>query len=149
MSTKSTAVAKSENNIVVFQTYNPSEVDSIPNLNEFQPEPMNLACLYWSPEHKDESKLVFFLYIKDDLVPSQENPDETVLLETAFFVEQLADGTTTQIKNASKRLVGTMKEYNVQSWTPFQITYKGKVKNKNNQYKSDFWEVKPLSPKKA
>ena len=120
--------------------------NEIPDLSKLDVSPINVMSDYWTPENKGESKLLFFIEIKDSVYRDEES-GEQVDLPCAFFMEQGGDGALKPIRNGSKRLVGLLESANIPAWTPFKIVYQGKRKNKNNSYLSDAWAVYPLVDK--
>jgi hypothetical protein len=122
-------------------------IDDIDELDKAEAAPIELSSSYWTPKLPGEQRKVIFDRIDVSLVPSAFNADETIELECAFFIVK-ENGAVKQICNGSKRLVGTLQSYNIQKGTALQITYEGKVKNKNNNFSSDSWSVVPLIIKK-
>ena len=122
-------------------------VDNIDALDEAEEAPIELSSEYWTPKLPGEVRRVIFDRIDISLVPSVSNPDDMIELECAYFMVK-ENGSVKQICNGSKRLVGTLQSFRIQHGTPLQITYEGKVKNKNNNFSSDSWSVVPLIPKK-
>ncbi|QJB39750.1 hypothetical protein HF324_18550 [Chitinophaga oryzae] len=114
-----------------------------PDLVTARAMPFDLMADYWTPEEEGEEKRIVFYCLKTR--PVQDMNDTTIIMDLlcAFFWEKTAGGIRS-ISNGSKRLVGALKENNVQSGTPLLVTYLGKKKNKNNNYQSDLWSVKPL-----
>ena len=101
---------------------------------------------YCSPEEIGESKLVFFDTLTADTVVNPETGEEKIL-PTVNMYEQLEDGELSRISNSSARLVGVFERMSYIQGTPLKITFEGKVKNKNNSYRSDSWSVNRLYPK--
>lgn len=121
-------------------------VDNIDALDDAEAAPIELSSSYWSPSLPGESRRVIFDRIDVSIVPSI-NDGEPIELECAFFLVK-ENGSVKQIANGSKRLVGTLQSFRIERGTPLQITFEGKVKNKNNNFSSDSWSVVPLIPKK-
>lgn len=122
-------------------------IDNIDDLDDAEEAPIELSSEYWTPKLPGEQRRVIFDRIETKNVPSVNNPDELIELECAFFLVK-EDGSVKQIYNGGRRLVNTLISFNIQHGTPLQITYEGKVKNKNNNFSSDSWAVVPLIPKK-
>ena len=118
---------------------------NLPNINSELAKalPIDLMSDYWTPEEVGEQKRVFFSKIGMRKVLDQET-GELIDLESAFFIEQKESGELSQVSNGSKRLVGAISAAEIQTGTPLLITYKGKKRNKSNQYSSDNWSVKPI-----
>lgn len=131
------------NEAFVLKTADLNNVETLPNLAEAKELAFDLMSSYWTPEAAGESKLCFFLKIDTRDVLDQSS-GEIISLECAFFLEQKADGERSQISNGSKRLVGAILAAGIQPGTPLKITYKGKKRNRTNQFMSDDWSVKPL-----
>lgn len=101
---------------------------------------LNLAATYWSPEQPGETKRLYFIDIKI-LTNVNENTGETKELNTLVMVDP---ETREIIHQSSARLVGIFQRENPIPYQPFEIVYKGKVKNSTNAYMSDAWEVYKL-----
>lgn len=122
----------------------PVDLENISALHTAEAAPFDLMTDYWSPENKGESRRVLF-----DRIQTIQGVDpqsgEVIDLECAFFFyQEHADGPIKQIRNGSKRLVGTIQSYNLQRLTPLLIKYQGKIRNKNNPNLSDNWSITPL-----
>lgn len=122
----------------------PLELENISALHTAEAAPFDLMTDYWSPENKGESRRVLF-----DRIQTIQGVDpqsgEVIDLECAFFFyQENPDGPIKQIRNGSKRLVGTIQSYNLQRLTPLLIKYMGKIRNKNNPNLSDNWSITPL-----
>jgi len=109
-----------------------------------EPTGLDLAMEYWTPEVPGESKRVYFLGFSD--VKRQEESGEERELKVAIFAENRG-GEYSMIQNGSSRLIGIIGDNAIAKKTPLEITYKGKKKNKTNQYSSDDWAVKLLKVK--
>ena len=121
---------------------------NLPSLADATALPISLNFSYWTPDEKGgETKRVYFLEVRAEKVQSI-NSQETIDLECAIFIEQLADGSIQQIGNGSKRLVGPLMNAVdnglVKQGTPLEIKHLGKKKNKSNSFFSDDWSIKPL-----
>jgi hypothetical protein len=117
------------------------------NLDTAEVIDVDLASDYWTPQNPLESKKLIFMGIQNRLVEDISNPAQTRELPTAFFVEKVVQGdkeTLRRVCNASKKLLGVIRDCNIQASTPVLVTYLGKVKNKTNQFSSDSWSVKPI-----
>lgn len=117
--------------------------DNLPDLGKAGVFPVDLMSDYWTPEQVGESKRVYFDKISTRQVKDQQT-EEILELECAFFLEQTEEGVQT-ISNGSKRLVGALENFQIERGTPLQITYKGKKRNRTNQYQSDNWSIKILT----
>ena len=132
-----------QNTDQLIKTVKINNLENLPVLADLTELTFDLMPNYWTPETPGETKLVFLLKIgMRDVI--DQNTGEVLELECAHFIEQLADMSTVQISNASKRLVGALQSNNILPGTPLKITYKGKKKNKTNQFSSDNWSIKPL-----
>lgn len=107
---------------------------------------LDLSSEYWSPLNSGEAKRLLFVKIDHTQVQDINDPNLILNLPCAFFLEKDKTGIK-QIRNGSKRLVAALE--NVPSGMPLLITYKGKIQNKNNAFKSDNWSVKPIMIKLA
>lgn len=120
----------------------------LPPLSEATELPLDLCGNYWTPETEGESKRLFFVKIEPQKVLSADGSGMPIDLDCAFFLEQKEDGTVQTITNGSRRLVGILEQFVqsgfIKSGTPLKITYKGKKKNKTNNFTSDNWSVIPL-----
>lgn len=114
----------------------------LPDLSTAEVMPFDLMADYWTPEKPMESKRVIFQKIDTRMVLDQQT-QELIELECAFFIESSSDGAKT-VSNGSKRLVGSLQASGVQPGNPLLITYLGKKSNRTNSFKSDNWSVKPL-----
>ena len=121
-------------------------LDDIPNLNDFVVDSADLSSEYWTPEQGEIRRLVFW-GIELRQVPKHDNPNESVELDTAIFIEPDVDGNYSTVQNASKRLVAAFQNSSVEKGTPVQITYLGKKRNRTNQHLSDHWSVVTLRAK--
>lgn len=133
---------KSEQNGMTTQVVDITK-GNLPDLNQAQEFPVDLMSDYWTPENPGETKRVYFDKIANRDVLDQES-GEVIQLECAYFLEQTEDGVKT-ISNGSKRLVGALENYDIQRGTPLQITYRGKKRNRTNQFQSDNWSIKILT----
>lgn len=123
------------------------EGQQLPNLHtDAEPVQVDLVSDYWSPESEGESKRVFFIKIDESDARDQQT-NQPITLDCAFFLEQKPDGSTAQIRNGSKRLVGAIEKNNIIPGTALEIRYMGKKKNKTNGNISDHWSIRPLQPK--
>lgn len=82
----------------------------------------------------------YFDKLETTMAPDITTGEPTELLHAFFFIEE--NGQVKRIRNASKRLVGALG--NVPRGMPLEITYLGKVRNKNNSFMSDNWRIIPL-----
>ena len=127
------------NNGMEIKTVNMSELSSV-NLDSASVMPIDLMADYWTPENVGEAKRCIFTKVENVSTIDQQS-GEMIELECAFFVTPV-DGKLQSIRNGSKKLVSAVQ--NLPANTPLLITYKGKVKNKSNGFKSDNWSVQPL-----
>ena len=132
-------IAKTENNGLQIKTVNVNELSTI-NLESAAVMPVDLMSDYWTPETVGESKRVVFTKVEPVSTIDQQS-GEVIELECAFFITPV-DGKLQSIRNGSKKLVSAVQ--NLPANTPLLITYKGKVKNKSNGFKSDDWSIQPL-----
>lgn len=121
---------------------------NLPDLSAAKEVPADLTSEYWTPEKEGEFKLVFFQELKDSTCLDQETGEE-IQLPCAFMIEQKEDRSLQTVRNGSKRLVGaldeSLKSGAIERGTPLKITFLGAQKNKNNNFKSDRWSIRPLS----
>lgn len=115
----------------------------LPDLDEADVVPLDLASSYWTPQQPGEFKRVYFDDIK--VMQVQDNNDKEVVfdLPCAFFFEK-TKGEVKTYCNGSKRLVAIMERNHIERGTPILITYLGKKRNSTNSFMSDDWSVKPL-----
>ncbi len=113
----------------------------MPDLDGAQVLPLDLSSEYWTPLNVGEAKRLIFVKIEDTQVQDINDASVVLNLPCAFFLEKSSDGVK-QIRNGSKRLIAALE--NLTPGTPLQITYRGKIGNKTNAFKSDNWSVKPL-----
>ena len=125
--------------------FNPQSLKTI-ELGALEVSKVSDNSTYWSPETIGEFKLVFFDSLSTDTVVNQETGEEK-LLPSVNMWEQKEDCELSRISNSSARLVGVFERMRYPQGTPLKITFEGKVKNKNNSYKSDSWSVNRLYPK--
>lgn len=118
-------------------------ITKLPDLSKATEVPLDLMSDYWTPEHAGEFKNVFFHQINISKVIDQQTND-LIDLECAYFLEQDAKGEVKSVRNGSKRLVGALMAANVLSGTALKITFMGKKKNRTNSFQSDSWSIKPL-----
>lgn len=114
-----------------------TDITKASTLENANPIGLNLAATYWTPLNVGETKKLYFIEIKIISSPNEET-GEAKELPTAVFVDP---ATKEVLHQSSSRLVAIFQREKVQPLTPFQITYRGKVKNSTNQYSSDSWEV--------
>lgn len=118
-----------------------TDIAQITDLSTYKPIGLNLSATYWSPANVGDTKRLLFMEIKSIQHPNEETAEAKEQL-TAVFVDP---STKEVIHQKSAILVGIMQRENPKPLTPFQITYRGKVKNSTNQFSSDAWEVYYLS----
>lgn len=114
------------------------------DLSKATPEPIEMAGDYWSPEHEGETKRLFFVGLHMEQAVNMDTGENTDLL-TVRFVENNG-GNLRVVRNSSRRLVGIFESFasSIREGDAFEIQYLGKVKNKNNGFKSDSWSVRRL-----
>lgn len=123
-------------------------VKDLPNLHKAQTSQRELSSEYWTPENDGEYKVGVIVGIKAENY-TNEQTGEVIELPCMLMLSQNEDGSFNTIRNGAKRLVATI-ENAVTSGeislgqTPVKIEYKGKTKNKTNQYLSDRWSIKPI-----
>lgn len=124
------------------------DFSKLPDLSKAEPEPLEMSGEYWTPEKEGESKRLFYVGLAEETVLDMETGENRPLLVVRFA--ENAGGTLRAIRNGSRRLVGIFEQFqnSIQPGDAFEITYLGKRKNQNNQYKSDNWSVKRLILKK-
>lgn len=122
----------------------PLDLENIAALNTAEETPFDLMSEYWSPMDRGETRRVIYDRIQPMGVIDQTT-GEIVEMDCAFFFyQETPGGPVKQIRNGSKRLVGAIQAFNLVQYTPLQIRYLGKIKNKNNANLSDNWSVTPL-----
>lgn len=122
----------------------PLDLENIGDLNTAEAAPIDLMSDYWSPIDKGETRRVLFDRIQPMGVVDQSTGEYVEMDCAFFFYQETPGGPIKQIRNGSKRLVGTLQSYNILPRTPLQIKYLGKIKNKNNANLSDNWSIIPL-----
>ncbi len=135
-----------QNDSVSFKVADLSD-SNLPDLEtEAEVTPLDLVSDYWTPETEGESRNVFFDQFGIFQCMDINDPDVLVDLECAVFIwKDPNTGSVKSLRNGSKRLVGALKSFSgLKRGMPLQITYAGKKKNKNNNFKSDVWSIKPL-----
>lgn len=113
----------------------------MPDLDNAEVLQLDLSSEYWTPLNVGEAKRVVFLKVEETMVQDINDPNVIVSLPCAFFLEKDSNGIK-QIRNGSRRLVAAVE--NVPKGMPLLVTYKGKIRNKNNSFSSDNWSVKPI-----
>lgn len=126
-----------------------SEIN-LPDLGKQILVPIDLVSDYWSPEAEGEVRDLFFDTIRTQTIPDVFGPDPSVLREVdyVFFMERQEDGTARAVCSGAARLVGFFQDRDIPRLAPFQITYKGKVKNKSNNFESGSYGIKMYAVKK-
>lgn len=124
------------------------ELDQLPSLEDAIPIPIDLVDQYWTPETVGETKRMFFHRTEIREVPSVNNPEVLETVRFAMFIEVGKDNKKRSVCSAAARLVSFMHNRKIKQFTPFQITYKGKVNNKNNGFQSDSFEILLLNTSK-
>jgi len=133
----------------IIQYADPNE--GIPDMDDMEIAPLDLASQYWTPEIEGEQKRLLFSHIGESLVPDKyghgkNDPDATVKLETAHFFERKGDEILS-VRQASKVLLSTLRSQGVTQGAMLLVIYKGKKKLSNGNT-GDTWGVYPLVPKK-
>lgn len=121
---------------------NPFFNQNLPDLTQATPAPIDFNSDYWTPVQVGERRRMYFSELKEETSIDMQS-GVAVDLVVAYFIE-INGGIRKMVRNASKRLVGVIETFNIETGTPLEITYLGKQKNKNNSYLSDAWSVKPL-----
>lgn len=122
----------------------------LPNMDDYEAAPLDLASQYWAPEAEGEFKNLLFSHIGESMVPdkfgpNKNDPNATVALETAHFFE-MAEGQVVSVRQASKVLLSTLKSIGAVQGTMLQIVFKGRKKLSNGNM-GDTWAVYPLRKK--
>lgn len=115
----------------------------LPDLKKATPATLELSGEYWSPDQIGEQRRAFFNELRQE-ISIKPDTGESIDLLVAYFVWEDAKGNMKVFRNASRRLTGVLENINLQKGTPVEITYMGKVKNKNNSFMSDNWSIRPL-----
>jgi hypothetical protein len=123
------------------------EAGEFASLDEAEEFPVELLSDYWTPSKEGETKRMYFARFEEKAVVDKQT-GEIKTLKTAYFVEPSKEGTAKVISNSSRRLVGALEDSGVKQGTALSITYAGKVRNKTNQFSSDNWVIKFLTPKR-
>ncbi|MBQ7750553.1 MAG: hypothetical protein IJR77_04915 [Bacteroidales bacterium] len=120
----------------------------LPDLSKAEPEPLEMSGEYWTPEKEGETRRLFFVGLAEESVLDMETGENRPLLVVRFA--ENTGGTLHVVRNGSRRLVGIFEQFQntIQPGDAFEVTYLGKRKNQNNQFKSDNWSVKRLILKK-
>lgn len=122
---------------------------TLPDLAKAQAAPLELNGEYWSPAEVGEKRRMFFKDLRVEMTPDQRTGEDIELL-VAYFVEPLPNGKRRVVRQASRRLTAVFENFadNIRPGMAFEITYKGKVKNKSNSNMSDSWSIVPLDTSK-
>ena len=140
------AIAKYEKQTGIVQYANMQ--DGMPDLNDMEAAPLDLASTYWTPETPGEFKNLLFDRFEESLVPDKygpgkNDPSATVPLETAHFWERTSTGEIVAVRQASKVLLSILKSAGIQHGAMIRIVYKGKAKLSNGNT-GDTWAIYPL-----
>ena len=119
-----------------------ADITPYETLKNYKVQGLNLSAPYWSPQVIDESRRLVYIDVRP-LEHTNDETGETKILPTAIMVDP---ETKEVIHQSSARLVGVFQREQPEAGTPFQIIYKGKVKNQTNAYQSDSWAVYRLIP---
>lgn len=127
-----------------------NETTDLPSLSQTRAAPVPLSVEYWSPEHEGDTKRGWIIGIVPMEVPDMET-GEIRDLESVLLVEECEDGNKRRWFNASRVLVGNVKDairrgeiVPASILTPVQIVYRGQKKNRSNQRLSKRWDILPL-----
>lgn len=115
----------------------------MPDLDECEVVPLDLASNYWTPLNLNEKRRAYFVGIKIMDMQSLEDPEILIELPCAFFYWK-ENGAMKGFCNASKVLVSILKQNHMETGVALEISWLGKKKNSSNSFKSDMWSVKPL-----
>jgi hypothetical protein len=123
----------------------------IPDMDDMEVAPLDLASTYWTPETEGEYKNLLFDRFEKSLVPDKygagkNDPNATVELETAHFWERTASGEIVATRQASKVLLSILRSSGIERGGMIRIVYRGKKKLANGNT-GDTWAVYPLVPK--
>lgn len=130
------------NNIMQLPTVDLNQGD-LPDLDDADVIPLDMASNYWSPVNVGENKRVYF--DKIEVMQVQDNNDKEVVIDLpCVFMFEKTKGDVKTFQNGSKRLVAIFERSHIERGTPVIITYLGKKKNSTNSFLSDDWSVKPL-----
>jgi len=126
--------------------------EGVPDMDDMEAAPLDLASQYWGPEAEGETRRLLFGHFATSLVPdkygpNKNDPDAVVALETAHFYERKGEEIVS-VRQASKVLLSTLKSIGVEQGTMLEIVYKGKKKLSNGNT-GDTWAIYPLKPRKA
>lgn len=119
---------------------------AMPDLTKAEAAPLELNGEYWSPVEVGERRRMFFKDLRVEQSIDQKSGENIELL-VAYFVEPMEDGRRRVVRQASRRLTAVFENYcdSIRPGMAFEITYKGKQKNKTNQNMSDTWSIVPLN----
>lgn len=122
---------------------------SLPDLGTQVLIPIDLVSSYWSPEKIGESRNLFFDRVAVQSIPDVYGPDPEVMKDVpyVFFFERDENGHAQVVCAGAARLVGFFQDRQFPRLAPFQITYKGKVQNKSNNFESQSFEIKMFAVK--
>lgn len=130
-----------------FQTVNLLD-GNLPSLKDAVEIPIDICGEYWTPEYEGESKRLYFVDIAIQKVLSVDGTGALIDLPCARFMEILEDGTAKMITNGSRRLVGILEQSFetgiLKSGSLLKVTFRGKRRNKSNNFSSDNWSIIPL-----
>lgn len=118
----------------------------LPDLTKAEASPLELNGEYWTPIEVGENRRMFFKDLRVEQAIDQRTGENIELL-VAYFVEPLPDGRRRVVRQASRRLTAVFENFadTIVPGMAFEITYKGKMKNKSNQNMSDTWSIVPLN----
>lgn len=140
---------KNQDNAIALVTNAEFFTGQLPDLEQAQASPLELNGEYWTPEKEGERRRMFFKDLRVEQAIDQKTGENVELL-VAYFVEPLPDGRRRVVRQASRRLTAVFENYadNIRPGMAFEITYKGKMKNKSNSNLSDTWSIVPLNTAK-
>jgi hypothetical protein len=129
------------------------EIPDLYQTDQYVALPMDLNSQYWFPEVEGESRRMVFSHFVTALVPDKFGPTkgvngETVLLETAVFLER-KDETIKTVRQSSKNLVIGLQGLQVTPGTLCEIVFLKLTRfpNGNTGQTWSIFPVKKLPPK--
>jgi hypothetical protein len=127
--------------------YDLGDPDRLPVLKDSDAMAIELSSTYWSPD-KDGDQFRGFYQGIEPATYEDRKTGEVIDLPCALFLTQLDGGDVATIRNGSKRLVAALEDAvdrgRIGIGSPILVTFRGKKRNKRNEYSSDTWSIKPL-----
>lgn len=119
-------------------------LENMQSLDDCEVASVDLNYEYWTPEKEGEQRRLYFMGIRERLVPDHST-DELVPLKCVVFAEPHGDGAKAVV-NGSVVLVSTFENTALAEGTAVLVTYKGKKRTKSGN-NADQWSVATLKQK--